>query len=122
MYYKVHKNPEVSYYILGMSYIFSLICGAFCCLGCLACFENEKSHKIKKKTLIPSEETTLRKNSSMVVGSDLASENIECSICLEGYEVEQKITILSCMHLYHQKCLNTWKNEHTECPQCRKKY
>jgi hypothetical protein len=38
---------------------------------------------------------------------------------MEDYEVGQKLTVLSCMHFYHEDCIKTWHNDNNECPQCR---
>ena len=43
----------------------------------------------------------------------------ECVICLENYKKEDKISILSCDHYYHTKCLNEWLKKKQECPLCR---
>lgn len=43
----------------------------------------------------------------------------ECSICLENYEIGDKISILSCEHFYHKRCLNEWLKKKEECPLCR---
>ena len=43
-----------------------------------------------------------------------------CSICLQGFEIEQKIsTITVCHHTYHTNCLNMWISKSTTCPNCR---
>ena len=43
----------------------------------------------------------------------------ECIICLENYKKDDKISILSCDHYYHTKCLNEWLKKKEECPLCR---
>lgn len=43
----------------------------------------------------------------------------ECIICLENYKIGDKISILSCEHFYHKKCLNEWLKKKEECPLCR---
>ena len=43
----------------------------------------------------------------------------ECSICLENYEVGESISILSCDHFFHTKCLNEWFKKKEVCPLCR---
>jgi hypothetical protein len=95
-------------------------CSAFCAFSCIfCCNEYKPSSETREETHPISTVYQTPKENSSVVGEDLASENIECSICLERYEVGQKISILRCMHFYHMACLNTWIRDHTECPQCR---
>ncbi len=43
-------------------------------------------------------------------------DGIECCICYEGV-VEGKM--LSCGHIYHKECIDTWFNEKKICPYCR---
>ena len=43
----------------------------------------------------------------------------ECSICLEKYNVKEKILQLECNHAFHKKCIQTWLNKNNSCPQCR---
>ena len=43
----------------------------------------------------------------------------ECSICLEKYNLKEKIVQLECNHAFHKKCIETWLNKNNSCPQCR---
>ena len=43
--------------------------------------------------------------------------NDDCSICLE--EFISDITILSCSHRFHKKCINSWIKIKPNCPICR---
>ena len=45
-----------------------------------------------------------------------------CIICLERYETEERVTELSCGHLFHYSCIEKWFDESTTCPCCRKDY
>ncbi|KAL4476287.1 hypothetical protein ABPG74_010020 [Tetrahymena malaccensis] len=47
------------------------------------------------------------------------NEQEECTICLEGYQEEDKVRISICGHLYHQICIDQWLVAHTNCPYCR---
>ena len=120
------KTIEESYLLLGIrmscaiSIITSALCGFFCFSGCIFCRDNYKSSRE------PEEETrsfsivrNTQKEIPLLVDTDLVSANIECSICLEGYEVGQELVILNCMHFYHENCLSAWNKDHLECPQCR---
>ena len=46
-----------------------------------------------------------------------------CTICLEDFKLKSKLSILSCEHIYHKKCINDWiesKNDtmNVKCPNC----
>ena len=45
-----------------------------------------------------------------------------CSICIEPYEVDQKIKILPCnrKHIFHKECIEKWLSHNKVCPTCRK--
>lgn len=45
-----------------------------------------------------------------------------CSICLESFEVGQKLSWAQnrrCNHIFHNECLIPWLMKHDECPYCR---
>ncbi|KAF5746187.1 E3 ubiquitin-protein ligase XERICO [Tripterygium wilfordii] len=44
----------------------------------------------------------------------------ECSVCLNQFEPESEINCLSCGHLFHKVCLESWLNySNITCPMCR---
>lgn len=65
----------------------------------------------------------------------IAMENgrhVECAVCMEGLVDSSiysggnsRVSLLSCSHVYHEKCLNSWiiyKNGVEECPLCRQSF
>lgn len=42
-----------------------------------------------------------------------------CAICLESILVSQPSCLLQCTHFYHSTCVQTWKIQMDQCPQCR---
>jgi hypothetical protein len=44
-------------------------------------------------------------------------ENENCSICLENIRIVSSIP--ECDHKFHPECLEEWKREHNDCPNCR---
>jgi hypothetical protein len=42
-----------------------------------------------------------------------------CSVCFEKFVDTDMCRELKCKHLYHQKCIDTWLDEHITCPVCR---
>ena len=45
-------------------------------------------------------------------------EQKKCSICLEDFEVGNKIIYLPCFHYYHAGCIETWVKNSDKCPLC----
>jgi len=40
----------------------------------------------------------------------------DCIICSMNFKFGEKIIILPCFHIYHEKCLITWLKDHKTCP------
>lgn len=49
----------------------------------------------------------------------LKREYEKCVICLD--EIKNKKKTLTCMHIFHKKCINEWLFESDKCPVCRTK-
>jgi hypothetical protein len=45
--------------------------------------------------------------------------NNMCSICLEEYIDDRKMSRLKCDHIYHKECIMKWIKNNNECPLCR---
>lgn len=44
---------------------------------------------------------------------------MDCSICLGGYEIGQDLRLLSCRHHFHKACVDTWLlQRRNHCPLC----
>ena len=41
-----------------------------------------------------------------------------CPICMEPYENDETISILSCGHQFKHLCLQTWLEKNPRCPMC----
>lgn len=44
----------------------------------------------------------------------------ECSICMDDYKHDDKITELVCNHIYHHDCIIMWLNRNNSCPICKR--
>jgi len=45
--------------------------------------------------------------------------NRECCVCFEEHKIGDKVTRLSCAHIYHPHCIAQWLTKHFTCPICR---
>ena len=46
--------------------------------------------------------------------------SVSCTICHEVINFcDEEISVLSCGHLYHKKCLQRWTGANSTCPECR---
>jgi hypothetical protein len=66
------------------------------------------------------EKKTVEKNKIDNFKERRASENENgntCSICMEEYQVDERIRILPCNHEFHKECIDFWLSEKsTKCP------
>ncbi|XP_065851313.1 probable E3 ubiquitin-protein ligase RHY1A [Euphorbia lathyris] len=51
-----------------------------------------------------------------------ASEQEECSICLERFKTDDTLVHLPCAHKFHCKCLIPWLQNNAHCPCCRMEF
>ena len=97
--------------VVGICFIIMLGIMVF---KCVQDRRRERRHRLPKSSLkkIPTKK--------FVLGDEEHYET--CCICLDDYEVGDKLRILPCGHAYHVKCIDPWllKNKRV-CPQCRKK-
>lgn len=52
-------------------------------------------------------------------GTQDSSVDNQCSVCLGIFEVGDTNRILPCLHVFHEKCIDTWLHEHATCPICK---
>ena len=56
------------------------------------------------------------------VGTGIAGNRQECTICLQGYQEGDSISCSKyegCNHVFHTQCIEAWLAKHDECPLCR---
>ncbi|KAK6171633.1 hypothetical protein SNE40_018081 [Patella caerulea] len=46
--------------------------------------------------------------------------NLQCSVCMEDYQLGDEANKLPCDHHYHPPCIIPWLKLHGTCPVCRK--
>jgi E3 ubiquitin-protein ligase RNF115/126 len=46
-------------------------------------------------------------------------KEIECCVCYDNFEIDNKLVKLECSHSFHKDCIENWLNMHNTCPVCR---
>ena len=49
----------------------------------------------------------------------LDGEKKNCVICLNDFEVGEKVMILPCVHMFHSECIRDWFEAKDTCPICK---
>lgn len=47
------------------------------------------------------------------------TENLQCSVCLDDFEIGVEVKEMPCKHKFHSKCIFPWLELHSSCPVCR---
>ncbi|KAK7317175.1 hypothetical protein RJT34_01175 [Clitoria ternatea] len=47
------------------------------------------------------------------------NENLQCSVCLDDFEVGSEAKEMPCRHRFHSGCILPWLELHSSCPICR---
>lgn len=61
----------------------------------------------------------------ILIAEDVAKHNLDCSICLSVFLLEEPADMLICGHFFHQECYQEWKTTCMKnkiiisCPICR---
>ena len=53
------------------------------------------------------------------ITSQQTEEGLQCSVCLEDYDLGQTVCQCVCKHYFHTTCLSTWLEKQSTCPLCR---
>ncbi|CAD5171562.1 unnamed protein product [Musa acuminata subsp. malaccensis] len=49
----------------------------------------------------------------------LASDEAQCSVCMDLFEMDAVAKQMPCNHVYHKECILPWLELHNSCPVCR---
>ncbi|NXX73780.1 RN128 ligase, partial [Urocolius indicus] len=50
---------------------------------------------------------------------ELGPDGEMCVVCLEPFQPKEVVRVLTCKHLFHQRCIDRWLLEHRTCPLCK---
>ena len=53
--------------------------------------------------------------------STLNPDKKACTICLEDFNIKDKVINLECLHMFHNNCINNWLTINNFCPVCKNK-
>lgn len=54
--------------------------------------------------------------------SDISSHPLQCLVCLDDYEPDNELRVMSCRHAFHKECVDKWLTVgRNNCPACRTK-
>lgn len=85
---------------------------------CLSCFHPNRNINELNRNLIISEVNINLINQLPIIVIKNMNEGV-CSICLENFLINDKVNKLSCNHIFHKNCLDSWI-QNNNCPLCRK--
>lgn len=62
---------------------------------------------------------TLRESSTINIFRELETNQETCSICRDNFSELSVVRKLSCGHIFHIECIDTWFETNIRCPLCR---
>lgn len=86
-------------------------------------FDGQHLHRLPSRRTPSSEGDTLLPLPDVPQSENDVLQNADldvCSICLDEYEVGDKLRVLPCHHAFHSKCVGKWLSERSAvCPLCK---
>lgn len=81
---------------------------------------NNYANRVPNEVLKMLESHTLGEENMDIVKSN-NDKLLECSICLNDFEISHCVKILPCnkKHIFHSKCIDKWLSHNKACPICR---
>lgn len=119
------KTGTIFYYATGYVYISNLIFIVFstmitCFIFCFVCRINSSGGlgEQNRRTAI----SIIDDVSDIQIYSNILKLNMfndtVCSICLENFEQDDRVRVLTCRHYYHDECIKEWFERSSTCPLC----
>ena len=112
-----HRNVNIDYSAQFMvSILFFGVCIIFV-LYFYICYSQCREERRLDRVRRNERDVPLIIRHSLLKDDRIISE--DCVICLETFQLNQKITTLDCNHYYHYKCIKEWTKKERSCPLCR---
>lgn len=71
----------------------------------------------------PMPKDQIKKLSTVKISDEqVKSSNLQCTVCMEDFQVGDSARQLPCEHFFHQDCILPWLTLHASCPICRKTF
>ena len=84
--------------------------------------EGEKEPELDTKGTAVRDNCIERVRQNLICGNRLILMLLQCLICLDAYEPEDDVRVMSCRHAFHKNCVDTWmETGKNNCPFCRGK-
>lgn len=121
--YKLHSNiSETTNFIkMIIILIFVGIFILFIVIKTIILCVQERNNSLEKKLQRLLKNKFIKKV-IFIQEDNIEFEQKECSFCLEFFLKNDKLTQISCKHVFHEKCFNIWvkhQNDNLKCPICR---
>ncbi|KAI3907702.1 hypothetical protein MKW98_016346 [Papaver atlanticum] len=81
-------------------------------------FEDFLREISEKQGLAPATKASIDGMPKVVITEEM-KRDLECSICLDGFEIGTEAREMPCKHKYHGDCIEKWLGIHGNCPVCR---
>ncbi|KAI3936155.1 hypothetical protein MKX01_021435 [Papaver californicum] len=81
-------------------------------------FEDFLRELSEKPGLAPATKASVDAMPKVVITEEMMRD-LECSICLDGFEIGTEAREMPCKHKYHGNCIEKWLGIHGNCPVCR---
>ncbi|KAI1301179.1 E3 ubiquitin-protein ligase [Halotydeus destructor] len=67
----------------------------------------------------PMTDQEIEKLVTINITKDDVENNLQCTVCMEDYKLDENVKKLSCGHVFHPECIVPWLKRHATCPVCR---
>ncbi|GMJ02192.1 hypothetical protein HRI_003888400 [Hibiscus trionum] len=85
-------------------------------VGRRALAESAAEIEINNNGMVPAQDSSVKE---MVMTVKVEAGDGDCTVCLEGFDVESNAARMPCSHMFHGECIEKWLKQSHYCPVCR---